>query len=141
MFPTRFIRGTAELQERAAGIKAGSYEISLLDTATITPTYAGVLSYGTTVSGTIPAAQSIVWLFTGQDGDVVDILSQPANASDLVLSLQTPDGRTVLTIDAASADGAEQINSFRLTISGEWRILLQEFLGDVADYSLAVNKQ
>lgn len=121
--------------------QAGSYEISLLDTATITPTYAGVLSYGTTVSGTIPAAQSIVWLFTGQDGDVVDILSQPANASDLVLSLQTPDGRTVLTIDAASADGAEQINSFRLTISGEWRILLQEFLGDVADYSLAVNKQ
>lgn len=118
--------------------QSGSYEINLMALSASAPTYAGTLAYNSTVSSTLAVNQPAFWLFAGEEGDVVTVQVQPTTNSDLVLTLQMPDGHTALTTDETVVGDMESIDSFRLTSSGQWRVLIQEFFGDVAAYRLSV---
>lgn len=116
---------------------AGAYEISLDLAPTAVPVYIGTLVQGTVVNDALPAGQTNFWLFNAQADDQVTITLSPNDAaSDLVLLLQAPNGDTVLRVDNAGAGEAENITTFPLNATGQWRILVQEFFGDTTGYAL-----
>lgn len=123
---------------RDFGGQPGIYEISLEAAPTAVPAYAGTLSNGEPVSGTLPAGQTNFWLFSGQEGAKVSIVLEPVEAGrDVVLILQAPDGSLALRVDDGGDGVAERITDFTLTSNGQWRVLLQEFFGAAVSYTLA----
>ncbi|MCA9936579.1 MAG: PPC domain-containing protein [Ardenticatenaceae bacterium] len=116
---------------------AGGYEIALDLVPTAVPVYIGTLEQGIVVNDALPAEQTNFWLFNAQADDQVTITLSPNDANgDLVLLLQAPNGDTLLRVDDAAAGEAETITAFPLNATGQWRILVQEFLGDAASYAL-----
>lgn len=121
--------------------ESGDYEIALTADAVATPTVAGNLTYGDSVTAQFGPGQVTVWQFSGEDGDLIDINLMPATAStDLILSLEDPDGNVVLLQDNALADEDEVLTGFRLTADGRWRILIREFFGEGGSYNLTVDR-
>jgi hypothetical protein len=119
----------------------GDYEVALGAAPAATPENAGALSYGDTVIGVVGPGTSVAWDFNAQVGDVIDIDVQPTDSSsDIVLQLQGPDGLTALEVDGNSAGGGESIRAFIVPAAGQWRLVLREFFGDMANYQLSVGR-
>lgn len=117
--------------------QAGMYEITLESAPAAIPVYAGTLSSGAGVTGSLSESQTGFWLFAGQEGEKVSLTLQPGEAGrDVVLILQAPDGSPALRVDEGGDGVAEFITDFPLPVSGQWRILLQEFYGAPVSYTL-----
>jgi hypothetical protein len=121
--------------------EAGQYEISLqADTAAL-PDSAGTLRYGEVQSSTIEPGQTVVWYLEAADGDVVDIELVPANDNlDLMIFVYDPAGNQVWAVDATQAGEAEYVLDYPLMQEGRWRIVVQEFYGEEASYTLQVDR-
>ena len=120
--------------------QTGEYEVSLTTRSGKAPGYAGTLAFGEPANDSLAAEETTFWLFNGRFGDVVTIHLQSADANtDLVLTLQAPDGTAVVVKDENSAGAAETISAYNLAADGQWRILIQEFFGDPSPYTLTIN--
>ena len=120
---------------------AGDYEIALTANEINEPAYAGLLEYDNPVSGTLTSAQSNLWLFDAKKGDLLDIvLKTSATNRDLSFYVQGPDGNRVLTVDNTDAGEDEVFLMFSIGSDGQWGIVVGEFYGDAAPYSLTVKR-
>lgn len=121
--------------------EAGRYEISLRANQANAPDAAGMLAYGTAVSGMLQPDQSVVWYFEAEDGDVIDIELVPSgSSSDLLFMVFDPTGTQIWAIDSAQAGEPEQINAYPIMSNGRWSIVVKEFYGETADYTLRVDE-
>lgn len=117
--------------------EAGSYQIVLTGGNNTTIELAGDISDGETVTGNIPPAKEVVWVFEAQEGAVITVTVRPQDDhDDLVLVLRDPDNNVVVTVDNTLSGEAETLFSFIITTDGEWTILLQEFFDEEAAYEL-----
>ncbi len=120
---------------------AGDYEITLTANKSNEPVYAGLLAYDNPVSGNLAAAQSDLWLFDAKKGDLLDIvLTTSAANRDLSFYVQGPDGNRILTVDNTDAGDNEAFFMFSIGSDGQWGIVVEEFYGDAAPYSLTVTR-
>ena len=120
--------------------EAGQYEIRLQTEQPPSPDEAGMLDFGTAVSGTLQPNQTVVWYFEAEDGDEIDIELIPGDATaDLLFIVYDPAGNQIWSIDAAQAGEPEAINAYPVMIEGQWRIVVREFFGEAADYTLEIN--
>jgi hypothetical protein len=117
----------------------GRYELRLRAKTVRAPDYAGTLRYGQPVRGSLARAQTVVWVFEAQAGDLIDVTLLPSDGrSDLAFMLQNPAGQTVLEVDEALAGSSEQLRRFALDTEGSWRIVVREFFDEAATYELVV---
>ena len=122
--------------------EAGRYEISLRANQAALPDNAGMINYGTAESGTLQPGQTVVWYFEADDGDLVDIELIPSGSNpDLLFSVYDPDGNQVWEIDATQSGETEQIMAYPLMGEGRWSIVVQEFYGEEAAYTLALDER
>lgn len=120
----------------------GSYEINLTAVPASAPVVVGMLAYGNTVQGALTPEQSVIWQFDGRQGQTIAILLQPGTTqADLRLTLVDPAGNRILEVDQAGAGLPEQVITHTLTVDGQWGILVEEFFGEPAGYTLTLNKQ
>ena len=120
---------------------AGSYEISLSAVPATEPVFAGQVSYGETVAGTLAPEQMALWQFYGNEKDVIDIELTPGTAADdVVFELQDPSGSTVLAVDAVLAGQSETLNGFTITADGLWGVVVKDFFAEESAYSLTVKR-
>ena len=120
--------------------EAGRYEISLRANQTAPPDEAGTLEYDTAVSNTLAANQTVVWYFDADDGDVIDIVLTPESSnSDLLFVVYDPEGNEIWSVDAGEAGTTEQVMSYPVMIEGRWSIVVKEFFGEAASYTLEVD--
>jgi hypothetical protein len=121
--------------------KAGDYRITFTSRKANAPDDAGLLTYGTAVTGTLAAGQSMLWRFRGDVDEVIDLQVTPLDANvDLVLLLQDPLANTVLEIDAALAGMPEGLNGFTITANGQWSVLIREFFNEGGAYTLTIKR-
>jgi hypothetical protein len=52
-----------------------------------------------------------------------------------------PAGNAAITVDAALADSPERLVAFRLTSSGEWKIVVKEFFNEGSEYELLLTRR
>lgn len=122
--------------------EAGRYEITLRANEVAAPDNAGPIGYGTTESGLLQANQTIVWYFEAKESDVIDIQVVPEDSNaDLLFILYDPNGNQVRLIDSAQAGEMEQILAYPVMSDGRWSIVLKEFYGETANYTLTVDKR
>ena len=102
----------------------------------------GTLNYSQTVEGAFQAGKQAGWLFTGVQGDSVNVNVSTRNPErDLVIVLLDPSGAPVETVDATLSGLPERLVAFRLPIDGQWTILIQEFFNEGSDYELTLTQQ
>ncbi|GIK58604.1 MAG: hypothetical protein HND44_12485 [Chloroflexi bacterium] len=119
----------------------GRYEVSLTAVPADAPQVVGLLTYGQRVQGALTAGQQVVWQFDGRDGDSISARLLPGAQSDLQLVLLDPAGSRVLAVDQAGAGQPEEIAAFILTTDGIWSLLISEFFGETASYTLSLDRQ
>lgn len=120
---------------------AGDYEIQLAANVTDIPINAGTLTYDDPVTGVLPPEQSVVWTFDARKGDLLDLeLTTTASERDLIMYVQGPNGNRVLTIDNSGTGEAELFPMLSISTDGEWGIVVKEFFGDQAPYTLTVKR-
>jgi hypothetical protein len=121
--------------------EAGEYEIRLMAMPVATPEPVGMIQYDETMTAILAPGQTVIWFFNGNQGDVIDINLTPTDGnSDLIFLLQHPNGHTVLEVDEALANNAEELRSFTLTADGQWGIVVKEFFAAGGPYSLTVHE-
>lgn len=121
--------------------ESGEYEIELNISSDEALESAGILAYGDSVTGVLPAGKRIGWGFEGQAEDVIDVLLGPsAPERDLVMILLDPSGNPAITVDAALSGLPEHLVDFTLTADGQWTIVVQEFFNEGAGYELTLTK-
>ncbi len=119
----------------------GKYQILLNSTHVDPPDDAGQLAYGDTVTGTLSVGQSVIWYFSGEVDDVIDVILQPIDGdNDVILLLQDPQTNTLWEIDDALAGSPEQLKRFKVPIEGRWRVVVKEFFGESGSYTLTVTR-
>lgn len=120
---------------------AGDYEIALGAALATEPENAGSVSYGDVVLDTIERQSRVAWTFNAVAGDLLQVEVRPVDATgDLVLALQNPEGQVVVELDDGSAGQAEVIDAFAIPTTGEWQLILREFLGERVSYRLAIQR-
>lgn len=121
--------------------EAGDYEIELSATPAAAPELVGRINYGEPVNGTLAPQQMALWLFTGDEADVLDFeLTPGSDSEDVVLILQDPLGNTVLEVDEAPAGQSETINGFTIPADGQWALVVKSFFAEAGTYSLSVQR-
>jgi hypothetical protein len=122
--------------------ESGEYEIALNLGGGDDIEIAGTLSYSQTVEGEFPSGKQAGWLFTGIQGDIVNVNVSTRNPErDLVIVLLDPVGVAAVTVDATLSGLPERLVAFRLPADGQWTILIQEFFNEGSDYELTLTKQ
>lgn len=151
----KFLAGEGETLQRALPVDgqylvlvrdfrgdAGTYEISLMLLPQALPEYNGTLSRGVPGSGALDRDETAFWLFNGESDEVVDVRLEPVGENaDLILTVQAPDGSHILTVDNGGSGDAEVAAGLPLTADGQWRLLVREFLGETAAYTITVSTQ
>lgn len=122
--------------------EAGEYEITLNLGGGDDIEIAGTLRYSQTVEGAFPTGKQAGWLFTGAQGDIVNVNVSTRNPErDLVIVLLDPGGAPAVTVDATLSGLPERLVAFRLPADGQWTILIQEFFNEGSDYELTLTQQ
>lgn len=122
--------------------ESGRYEISLRANEVAAPDVAGTINYGATESGILQANQTVVWYFEAEDGDVIDIELVPeSNDSDLLFIVYDPAGNQIWSVDAAQAGEPEQVLNYPIMSEGRWSIVVKEFFGESASYTLTLDEE
>lgn len=122
--------------------ESGRYEISLRANQVAAPDNAGTINYGATELGTLQVSQAVVWYFEAEEGDVIDIDLIPEDSdSDLLFIVYDPEGNQIWSVDAAQAGEAEQVRAYPIMSEGRWSIVVKEFFGESAGYTLTLDER
>jgi hypothetical protein len=120
----------------------GRYELSLNAGGVDELEIAGTIVYSETATGILESGRRAAWSFNGEMDDIIDIVLSPLESDrDLVLLLVDPAGNAAITVDAALADSPEKLVGFRLTSSGEWKIVVKEFFNEGSEYDLLLTRR
>lgn len=121
--------------------EAGGYEIGLSATPAAVPEFAGMLSYGKTITGTLSSGQTVFWRFAAEENEIIDIELTPGSPLvDVVFSLQDPDGKVVVEMDKGDAGQGETLQGYTLMADGLWAIVVKDFFGEGSTYALTVKR-
>lgn len=121
--------------------EAGAYEIELSASQAAAPEFAGRINYDEPVNGTLAPQQMALWLFDGQEGDVLNIELTPGSESqDMVLMVQDPQGNTILEVDDGLAGQSETIRGFTIPNDSQWGLIVKSFYEEAGTYSLSMQR-
>ncbi len=99
----------------------------------------GVLLYGDTKTGTIPADGSAAWDFIGLEGETIDIIVRPqADELDAVFDVLDESGTSILDSEIDDSFGDEELRDFTLPSSGTFTIFIRGFAGSGGDYEVTL---
>ncbi len=116
---------------------SGDYALVAVDEFSIPIIFPGNLGYGASTSSSLPARSYHIWHFLGDAGDIVNISLDPTDDSDLILIFYGPDMLQLERVDQEGPGGPELL-SYILDIDGFYSILVQEYVGMVSEYDLAL---
>ncbi len=103
------------------------------------PESSGFLLYGDAVDGTVDETGPSVWDFVGLEGEVIDIIVEPAGDFDVVVDVVDETGTSILPngeVDAAF--GTEEILELTIPASGSYYIVVRGFADATGDYQLTI---
>ncbi len=102
-------------------------------------TAANAIAYGESKGGTLNAGQSVEWIFSGQQGEVVTIDAAAAQAGqiDAFLELVGPDGTILIGDDDSGGNSNARISAFELPVSGAFTIRVSSVAGS-GDYVVSL---
>lgn len=103
--------------------------------------FSGLLSYGSSTSGSMEADTDQFWFFFGNSQEVVNINVSPVDQSDIFIDLYGPEGDVLEQgIDNAGAGGAEQLLNFRLQGTGMFAIRIGELDYEPSSFTILVSR-
>ncbi len=115
----------------------GAYELTLERAEMVVE---GTLTYGETVNAALEPGTRHHWLFEGEAGDVVAIsMTALTGDMDTYLELFAPNGVRVIADDDGGGDANAKISTFKLPLSGTYRIIARGYGDDdVGEYELTL---
>ena len=117
--------------------EGGSYVLTLDRGIEGDETTGGVITFGETVAGTLEPGLTAIWTFTGQAEQVITIILQPDEESDVLLELQDADGVTLESTDSGLSGEEERIEGI-LPFAGSYQIVVKEFWDEGGSYELTL---
>ncbi len=86
------------------------------------------ISPGDEASGELGAAtESLAFVFSASEGDIVDVTLEPEGDLDAVLLLVDADGDVLADVDEGSGGDAETLRDFVMPVGGDVFVVVQEF--------------
>jgi hypothetical protein len=139
---THTLRSTGEhiiLVREFSGLPGG-YEIALAYEGNRLIGQAPALSYGQTVTHSLPNQTPLVLPFSGAAGDVVTAELVPLDDSDLVITLRDPAGTVLITVNETVMGEPEQLPLFVLDQPGTWQIVISSYFGREGRFGLTLER-
>lgn len=118
----------------------GRYTLSFVLTDEPLFSDGGVIEYGQTIQSDLTETGQKVWVFDGAAGEVISIVLVPEEDFDAILELYAPSGENLLGLDEGFNGDAEVVAGFGLPLTGEYRIVVSSFAGNVGTYSLSLDE-
>jgi hypothetical protein len=120
---------------------SGNYAILVGDDESYNFVFTGFLEDGDSFDAEMDAETDHFWHFTGEAGEVIDILVTPNNVEDIFLRLFGPDGSPLVEFHDFEAGGvAEELTDFSLNASGLYSLLVGENDFETAEYTIEFSK-
>lgn len=120
------------------------YSVMLLNTSYAdyyTFIFAGLLSYGSTVTSDLAPDTDQFWFFFGNDQELINISVAPNDQSDLFFDLFGPEGDIVWEyVDETRNGGAEQLRDLRLPATGMYAIRVGEIDYEASSFRVLVSR-
>lgn len=133
--------GTYEILVSSTPGSSGNYAILIGDDESYNFVFSGFLDDGDIFDDEMGAESDHFWQFTGDAGQVIDIVVTPKNIEDLFLRLFGPDGtRLVEFYDLGAGGEAERLTDYTLTDSGLYSLLVGENDFETAEYTIELSK-
>ncbi|MCL4261973.1 MAG: hypothetical protein KJ069_02090 [Anaerolineae bacterium] len=113
-------------------------------TATETPgtttpgTTAGFLLPGDVLDDAVEDEAGDAWSYIALEGEVVDIIVEPADDLDVVVDVLDADGNSVIGGELDDQFGTETIEALAFPAPGSYTIMVKGFAGDTGDYTISV---
>lgn len=125
----------------------GDYQLTLAEAGTAvappptTGEAGGAIAIGEAVAGTSDTSDPSVWIFAGQEGDVVDIIVVPEGDFDAVVDVVDSSGNSILPNGEVDASfGTEEVLGVVIPASGSYAIMVRGFAGDTGNYQLTLTE-
>ena len=121
--------------------ESGRYTLSLVHSNQ--PQYGdgGVIAFGQTLQGRLPADGQQRWMFPGIARQRVSIVVEPgASTFDAILELYGPNGEPLVSLDEGFSGDPELISSFELPAAGEYAIVVRSFSPQGGQYTLSLDE-
>jgi len=120
--------------------EAGEYELSLRFGAEEAERELGAISAGQSQSATLGPRSSARWTFAALQGAsyLIEVLPT-GELADLVITLLDPDGEEVAIGDSTLAGEPEAL-TVRVTEAGQWSLLVHEFFGLAAEFTVTLTE-
>ena len=116
---------------------SGDYALVALDEIAFLMIFPGNLRYGDSLSASLPAESEHYWFFSAMAGDTVTIIASPATQSELIIAMFDPQGDLLSSYIESPAPGdPAELRTLLLPASGYYRLYVQEYGLDPADYRL-----
>lgn len=116
-----------------------SEEISEIDGGM--PTSDGFLLYGDNIDASLNVDGMNTWSFIGLEGEVIDIIVEPANDTlDITLDLLDESGKSLLDFTIDDSFGKEELRAFEVPASASYFIVVKSYDGSVGDYTITLDE-
>lgn len=133
--------GTYEILIRSSPDSSGNYAILVGDDESYNFLFTGFLEDGDSFDAEMDAETDHFWHFTGEAGEVIDIVVTPNNVEDIFMRLFGPDGSPLVEFHDFEAGGeAEQLTDYSLNASGLYSLLVGENDFETAEYTIEFTK-
>ncbi|MCI0394931.1 MAG: PPC domain-containing protein [Chloroflexi bacterium] len=121
--------------------EAGGYQLSLLLTDEPQFGGGGRIEFGQEITTDLVDNGEHTWVFNGTAGQTVTIILTPLDEQlDLIIEVEGPGGRQLLSLDEGFAGDAEILTGFELSVTGEYTILIRGFAGHGGMYKLSLDE-
>jgi hypothetical protein len=129
--------GTYEILVSTAAGSSGNYAILVGDEESYNFVFRGFLEDGDSFDAEMAAESDHFWHFTGQAGEVINIVVTPNDVEDLFLRLFGSDGNRLVEFHDLEAGGeAEELVDYSLPETGLYSLLVGENDFESAEYSI-----
>ena len=99
----------------------------------------GFLFYGDVTEATLDEGGSDSWDFIGLEGEVIDIIVEPATGDlDVILDVRDADGVSVLEFPIDDSFGIEELLGFEVPASTSYFIVIESYDGAIGDYTVTL---
>lgn len=133
--------GTYEILVSSSPGSSGNYAILVGDDESYNFLFTGFLEDGDSFDVEMDAETDHFWHFTGEAGEVIDIVVTPNNMEDIFLRLFGPDGSPLVEFHDFEAGGeAEQLTDYSIIASGFYSLLVGENDFESAEYTIEFTK-
>lgn len=116
-----------------------SEEISEIDGGNSMPTSDGFLLYGDSIEVSLNEDGMNTWDFIGLEGEVIDIIVEPAEDTlDVTVDILDENGKSLLDFPVDDSFGTEEILAFEVPASASYFIVVESLDDSTGDYTITL---